>query len=62
MTERWTDDQLRKLYALLVAESWKDGDDFEFFQEAWKRCARAFGVEGIDNNGYGTVRRLRVAE
>lgn len=57
-----TDEQARRLYAVLIDASWQDPKDFEMFQRAWEVCADAFGITDIENNGHGTVRRVGVRQ
>jgi hypothetical protein len=57
LRERYTDDQVRAVYATLIEASWEGADLFEPHQEAWKAVAAAWGIEDIEDNGHGKVRR-----
>jgi len=53
----FTDDQVRAVYATLIEASWIGAELFEPHQEAWKAVAAAWGIEDIEDNGHGKVKR-----
>ena len=57
MSEPMTDEQARKVYALLIDKSWESADDFELWQEAWHTIADAHDILDIGDNGHGRVFR-----
>lgn len=52
-----TDDEVRKVYAVLIEGSWEAPETFYVLQEAWKLLARDWGIAEIKDNGHGHVIR-----